>query len=281
MIKGNNIKIIFQKDSHLWLQVVAVMIFVSLIVSLFVPSLAAALDAEKNITIDLEEISSPVTEVYIGQSVKRQFKISAFEDDCYIRLKTDIDVIDGSSVCRYGNPAEQGWMPAKDGWWYYSEPLSAGDAVTFSSCMSIADNFEVRAKSLKNIEFLELTTAEAIDSDALIPNWESDDPWAGLASDPSVSKDYVQLSKDDAESADLSSNTLRNIRLLKELAQTFDTSALFLNTSLIVVVLALCLVVVSIIFGRRRHGDDMSFSEIDPTWCYQTIYLEGMDERKK
>lgn len=207
------------KRISFWVICAAVMV-IALVTTMLRPYIAVASDADKGISIRLEEVSKPDAEVYIGQAIGRLFKVTNTENDCFIRLKTTLDDTDCVTVCSYTDPLEEDWTQAEDGWWYLSRVLSCGDVATFSSSMSIYGDASIGKNVARAVRFSEITTVEALDADVVCPDWGAMHPWGDFElSSPDV-KDVVQLGDYKQEYPPISGQ--QNVQYLRSLAQTFD-----------------------------------------------------------
>ena len=177
---------------------------------------AWASGSSERVSIELEELSAPEEEIYIGQVLDRLFKVHVLEDGCYIRLKTSISSSGAESMCRYRDPKEDGWILADDGWWYLPYALKGGQEASFSSSMTVCDGAIAVKQNSELVRFSEITTAEALDENALNPDWESSNPWKGVEANTSIPKDSVSIGDENAH------DLLRVPRGYSALPQTSD-----------------------------------------------------------
>ena len=274
MILGNDNRSVAGRKaaSILVLTLVCLMMFLVVVALDFLDAQAA--ESEGAVSIDLKELSEPDEELHVGQSVDRRFEISSMKDECYIRLRSDIDDISGASLCRYMEPEEEGWLRCDDGWWYFKRSLSIGGSATFSSDMVICDERNMSAlQRMNTIRFSETITAEAIDARAVLPEWDSGKPWDNITSEEMPPKDTAVLGATNDPISDV--DKTRGFRVLKGLAQTSDDSYAFVM-SLLATLFALCvMLILGTILAAVGPSDYVeNFRDVGSQ-------LEDADERKE
>lgn len=185
---------------------------------------ASALEGRNDVSIRLDETSEPPEEIHIGQAIDRSFTVSSLKGECYVRLNMKIDDADGASIFEYDDPIEEGWIRKEDGWWYLKQPLANGDSAGFTSEMMVKDDIPLLPRASTSLHLSVTTTAEAVDARAIVPDWESDDPWKNIVPDDV----FTDVSSGDIGGDGRVPGVSRSIRSLSSLARTFDDSDLVL-----------------------------------------------------
>lgn len=271
---GSSLGSLRRKLSGAWLVLITVLVVSG---ACMLP-LSQAWASEENVSIDLEEVSKPEEELHIGQAIDRLFMVRALEDDCYIRLRTTMDAPTSFALFDYESPSEDGWHLGSDGWWYLEKPLARGDEATFSSSMIISGNTDIRSRNASMIELSEKTTAEALSARSVDPDWDDEDPWAGIKPDASAMSPGAGngswLPGSKATSMDV-----RNAARAGGLAQTFDDSDPLLSTALVAAIFALCLLLMAVGYHRYKQKEEMAFPKFGASGSKHPYGLEDIDEK--
>ncbi len=171
--------------------VTALLVFIPLALSQ--RSLAFAADPSDSLDVKVEDLSNIPSELHLGAELDRCFQIESPSAESFIRIS--IVLSDGTDVIAdaYATPHEQHWTKGKDNKWYFKEPLSRGSAATFSTTMSLTGKslHASQSKSAAHTSLIETVTAEAVQTEAVTPDWNSEFPWGIPDSSPDIKNDTI------------------------------------------------------------------------------------------
>lgn len=175
--------------------------------------------------VSLEALSPGAGSLVTGQRAANDVAVTATGGECWIRVKSETTALGAPfGDVTWGNSPEglsDEWVCAADGWWYLTQPLPAGAAVTWPGSVECpvfeqklcedgpwhwvpasqpldpvkwampspdpADDPTLRAyEEAAGAELRVRVTAEAVQRAAFEPDFGADDPWAGVQAEPAM-----------------------------------------------------------------------------------------------
>ena len=124
-----------------------------------------------------------MTSVKIDDEIERDFSVRADGVPCWVRLKAAI-VLDGDVALTDVHATEWGtdWVEKPDGWAYLTIPLGTDEVSSVDSMFAVRD-IAPHLLDAGDADFSEQVSAEAIQNDGHVPNFDDDDPWKGMYDD--------------------------------------------------------------------------------------------------
>ena len=139
-----------------------------------------------NIEISLEEyqrkggeetlIEGPL-QVLPGEAVSKIPRIINRSADCWIRVRLLFREIEGVDFCSGIYGMGEAWLPAGDGYYYYTEPLREGESIDVFQGIRIPADFP---EELAGTEFYLDIDAEAVQCRNFTPDFTGMSPWGNI-----------------------------------------------------------------------------------------------------
>ena len=150
---------------------------------------AHAAEAQSQGSVAIEITAPPIDgAVAFGEEVGREFVVESLEDPCWVRMRPELALTSTSYAIEDAHraPAEKGWVEAADGWYYWTSPLSAGQAASFTTSFSLSHDTQglAGATSGESMRLRETGYAEAIQAADTYPDFDSPSPWEGAYKGP-------------------------------------------------------------------------------------------------
>lgn len=202
------------------------------------------------VEIELSQVAPIEGMISIGDTVEREFCIKSLKGECYIRVRAEIVASEDAKSPESFGSQDPRWKHGKDGWWYFCEPVKARSEMEFKFNFSISGNepfvndrlIQLRSHddAVVSMDLSEIVVAEAIQADAVEPNWDYEDPWSANGALDEVDRDV-----DVIENGKAASSLHREIRSLvpwniySSLPNTGDSAPLL--TALLVLATAVCI----------------------------------------
>ena len=148
-----------------------------------------AAEAQDQGSVAIEITAPPIDgAVAFGEEVGRKFVVESLEDPCWVRMRPELALSSTSYAIEEAHraPDEPGWVAAPDGWYYWTSPLSAGQAALFTTSFALSHDTQglEGAASGESMRLRETGYAEAIQAKDTYPDFESPNPWEGAYKGP-------------------------------------------------------------------------------------------------
>ena len=123
-----------------------------------------------------------------GQRVDRMIYVENKANSAWVRIKLEYTSKDGIKGMgdQLMNVESDDWLPI-GGYWYYRKPLAKGETVAFMDKMIIPPEWD---ESYSEKSFSVIVTAEAVQEQNFVPDFQSEDPWFGTVIETCVHTTY-------------------------------------------------------------------------------------------
>lgn len=118
-----------------------------------------------------------------GTTVGETYYVMNYGSDCFIRLKSYVELDDLHYVYAHSQQTNPNWVYNEpDGYWYYKYPIKEGEYIDFFAKCGIPsdDDWDNVWKTNKDYFVVETIEVEAVQAQFNIPDFESSDPWSGV-----------------------------------------------------------------------------------------------------
>ena len=120
-----------------------------------------------------EEAYEDVKDILPGQVISKIPRIRNDGNDCYIRVKLDLE---GTEESIEAQEIGEKWKEGKDGYLYYTDILKTGDETDLFQSIKIPEDFAQEEESAFQLEI----HAEGIQSQNFTPDFQADAPWGAV-----------------------------------------------------------------------------------------------------
>ena len=120
-----------------------------------------------------EEAYEDVKDILPGQVISKIPRIHNAGNDCYIRVKLDLE---GTEESIEAQEIGEKWKEGKDGYLYYTDILKTGDETDLFQSIKIPEDFAQEEESAFQLEI----HAEGIQSQNFTPDFQADAPWGAV-----------------------------------------------------------------------------------------------------